>query len=230
MLENEIFKKAKPDLSKIKKYGFILVPHTDKNTAEFVFEKEFMNGEFKCIIKIDKNGGVSGKVYDTANGEEYLPLRKEYQTDGFSSNVRAEYENILKDILNNCFNQEYFISKQANRICDLIYQKYNVAPDFPWKGQKTASDAAVFRKEAGGKWFGLIMNVKKNKIIPEAKGNIDIINLKLENNKIQNLIKKEGFYPAYHMNKKYWITIALDDTLPDEEIMKYIIESFQNVK
>ena len=28
------------------------------------------------------------------------------------------------------------------------------------------------------------------------------------------------------MNKKYWLTIILDDTLPDEEIIKYINISY----
>jgi len=103
-------------------------------------------------------------------------------------------------------------------------------PDFPWKGQKNASDAGVFRKTPDGKWFGLIMNVKKDNVIKKAEGTFDIINLKLGETEIQQLIQQKGFYPAYHMNKQYWITILLDDTLEDKIIMKYIKKSYENIK
>ena len=56
---------------------------------------------------------------------------------------------------------------------------------------------------------------------------MEIINVKLEEEKIKQLLNKQGFYPAYHMNKKSWISIVLDDTINDDEIMDYINESYQ---
>ena len=53
------------------------------------------------------------------------------------------------------------------------------------------------------------------------------MNIKLLPEKITELLKRKGFYPAYHMNKKNWITIILDETLEDEEIMGYIRKSHQ---
>ena len=44
------------------------------------------------------------------------------------------------------------------------------------------------------------------------------------------MVKKEGFYPAYHMNKKSWLTIAFDETLLDGEIMEFVEKSYKNVK
>lgn len=32
--------------------------------------------------------------------------------------------------------------------------------------------------------------------------------------------------PAYHMNKRHWITIVLDGTMPDEEVKRFIEESY----
>ena len=77
--------------------------------------------------------------------------------------------------------------------------------------------------------FGIIMDINKNKIDKQNKL-IEIINVKLDNKVIEELIKKEGYYKAYHMNKKSWITIILDDTLKDEEIIKYIDESYNIIK
>ena len=33
--------------------------------------------------------------------------------------------------------------------------------------------------------------------------------------------------PGYHLNKKYWNSIILDGTVPEEEIKKMITESYQ---
>jgi predicted DNA-binding protein (MmcQ/YjbR family) len=35
-----------------------------------------------------------------------------------------------------------------------------------------------------------------------------------------------GIYPAWHMNKKNWITIVLDDTLSDEQLFGLVNQSF----
>ena len=70
------------------------------------------------------------------------------------------------------------------------------------------------------------MNINKNKLTDEDK-NIEIINLKLHTEDIEQLIQKEGCYLAYHMNKKHWITIILDDTLNDQDIIHYINLSYQ---
>ena len=71
------------------------------------------------------------------------------------------------------------------------------------------------------------MNLKRGKI--ENNDNIEkveVINLKLSEEKISQLLNKKGFYKAYHMNKKKWITIILDNTIEDEEIIAYIKESY----
>ena len=39
------------------------------------------------------------------------------------------------------------------------------------------------------------------------------------------LRKKEGIYPAYHMNKKSWITIVLDETVHDDVLFDLLAES-----
>lgn len=51
--------------------------------------------------------------------------------------------------------------------------------------------------------------------------------MKQDFQKIPDLLKKKGFYPAYHMNKKNWVTIILDDTLSDTEIMQYVKTSYR---
>lgn len=37
----------------------------------------------------------------------------------------------------------------------------------------------------------------------------------------------EGYFPAYHMNKTSWITVALDDSVPDDEVKLLLDMSFE---
>ena len=72
------------------------------------------------------------------------------------------------------------------------------------------------------------MNINISKIESGNK-EIEIINVKLNRDKIQKLLNKKGFYKAYHMNKIDWITIILNDTVSDLDIIELIDESYNLV-
>ena len=83
----------------------------------------------------------------------------------------------------------------------------------------------IFRNKKNNKWFGLITSVDISKI-DKGTGEVELLNIKLDEDKILQLVKKEGFYKAYHMNKKSWISIILNDTLNNKEIFELIDESY----
>ena len=214
-IEKDLFKRSIVCFSKLIDYGFI------KSKSIYIYEKEFLNNSFKAIILINKNGIITGKVIDLDSNEEYVGFRM--TTIGeFSSKVKEEYLKILRDIKMHCFEEKYFVSDQANRITKYLNDKYQSVPEFLWKDYKDG----VFRNLNNNKWYGIIMNIDLSKI-DDGTGEIEIINVKLERNRIIDLLKRKGFYQAYHMNKKDWITIILNDTLDDEVIEKLIDESYQ---
>ena len=93
-------------------------------------------------------------------------------------------------------------------------EKYNVKPEFLWDN----FEGGVFRNKKSNKWFGVIMNINKSKIIPKENGEVEVLNLKLDND-VEKYLKIKGIYPAYHMNKKNWMSIILDDTICDNKIL-----------
>lgn len=216
-IEEDIFQKYIPDIKKLIKYGF------KKNKTVYRYEKIFKNSEFKAVIEISKTGKISGMVYDIENNDEFLPLKVESQQGAFVGEVKEEYKNILTDIRDSCFSENYFMFPQANRITNLIISKYGDNPDFMWKN---FSDYGVFKNANNNKWYGIIMNINYSKLGLDNNKPVEIINIKLDKDKIQKLHEKQGFYPAWHMNKKSWITILLDETLQDDEIMSLIEESY----
>jgi len=217
-IENEVFKKVNIDIAKLTEYGF------KKKSDVYIYEKIFKDDEFKAIITVNSKGEISGNVFDIENNEEYLPLRVEYNQSAYAGIVKAAYIEILEDIRKNCSRPKYFIFPQSNRITDLIKEKYGNEPEFLWeKFQGTG----VFRNPKTKKWYLAILDVDRSKLQAGEKGLVEVVDIKLAPEKVQKLIMQEGFYPAYHMNKKSWITIVLDETLPDETIMKYIEESHE---
>ena len=189
-----------------------------KGKNGYTYSKLFMNDSFRADIFIDRTGLVFGKVFEIELGEEYTNFRIEHATGKFINLVRDEYVQIIKDIADNCYQKQYFLFAQSNRIANYVYNIYKVMPEFLW--EKTPN-CGVFRNSTNGKWFGIIMNVDKSKIIPQNSGLVDVLNVKLDD-EVLSLSNTPGIYPAYHMNKEKWVSIILDDTLSDEKIMDYI--------
>ncbi len=219
-IENEVFKNMKLNIKSLVDYGFI----KDENC--YKYSKTFMNDDFRADIIIDENGRVFGRIFDLNMNDEYSNFRNYNQVGEFVNKVRDEYKNILEDIARKCFTKELFKFEQANRIAKLIKDKYNDDAEFIWE---KFPNYGIFRNKSNRKWYALIMNIDRSKL-NDGTGEVEIINVKLGENKIKELLKRKGFYPSYHMNKKDWITIILDDTVKDDEIMNYIIESHKNIE
>ncbi len=213
-MEEEIFKRAKVNINKLLEYGF------KKSKDKYIYECDIDNS-FKTIICIDKNNKISGKVYDKEFNDEYLNFRT--NSEGlFSNEIRNKYKNILLDILDKCYIKNEFIFNQTNRVVKLIKDKYNINPEFLWNKDP---NCAVFRHKNNNKWFMIIMNIDYSKIDKDRKSKIEIFNIKLDD-KTEFYLNEKGIYECYHMNKKKWVSVVLNDTLNDNYIMELIDISY----
>ena len=216
MLEDEVFKKRKLDNDKLIPYGFI------KEDDIYKYSKLIMDDTFRVDITIDSNGNIIGKVYDLDGDYEYTNFRLENVKGDFVNRVKDEYIKVLESIANNCYTEEYFIYKQSNEVSNLIKEKYNVLPEFLWESNP---NYGIFRNESSNKWFAIIMNIDRNKLDFKMSGEVEVLNVKLDD-LVDTYLKKEGIYPAYHMSKKSWVSIILDNTLSNKEIMNLIDISY----
>ena len=216
MLEDEVFKKRKLNKDKLIPYGFILENNIYK------YSKLIMDDTFRVDITIDSKGNVIGRVYDLDGDYEYTNFRLENVKGDFVNRVKDEYLKVIEDIADNCFREEYFIYKQSNEISNLIQEKYNVLPEFLWESY---SNYGIFRNKSSNKWFAAIMNIDRSKLDYNESGEVEVINVKLDN-LVDTYLKKDAIYPAYHMSKKSWVSITLDNTLSNEEIMRLIDISY----
>ena len=219
---DNLFRKQTPVLSKLENFGF------KKLNGVYVLSRLFMNGDFRADITVTPGGSVTARVTDTATDEEYLPLNVESYTGEFVGKIRTEFSSILEDIRTCCFTEKTFISDQANRMTDIILEKYGESPDHPFKKEP---DCGVFRYPDNRKWYDLVMNIRKNLLTgkkqPPAPNDetVEIVNLKVKEEKINDLLKVTGIYPAYHMKKTSWISITLDGSVNDGLLTELIDES-----
>ena len=213
-IENEIFKRTICDFNKLQEYGFIF-------NKDYIFEKTILNNKFKAIVTITKSGKATGKIIDLEVNEEYTNIRTEMDGE-FVNKVREEYKKLLTDIKDKCFINKYFINDQTNRITEFINNKYSVNPEFLWEKYP---GCAIFRNKNNKKWFATIMNIDLSKI-DDGNGEVEIMNVKLDKDKVLELLNYKGYYKAYHSSKKEWISIILNDTLSDNVIKKLISESY----
>ena len=106
----------------------------------------------------------------------------------------------------------------------LILDNYNAEPEYPWMKYPRYE---VFRHRGNRKWFALILDVPKNKLgLPETDI-LDVVNFKCSPLLIGSLLDGKSFFPAYHMSKENWITVALDGSVSDEQIKTLLDWSYE---
>ena len=99
--------------------------------------------------------------------------------------------------------------------------------DFLW--EKSPKNA-VIRRKSSNKWYAVILIISKRKLNLDSDKIIEVINLHNSSEEIEKLIDNKRYFPAYHMNKKYWCTICLDGRIELEEIYKLIDISYELAK
>ncbi len=214
----KIFKNKKINSKKLVQFGFKF------DGIVYEYSQKILENQFELFIFIKNEDNIETKLIDCESKELYT-LHLFSDAEGtFVGRVREAYENILVDVAKKCCDDTYFIFPQSNRIAEWIKCEYGVLPEFLWE---KSPGCGVFRNQTSKKWFGIVMDIDKSKLDKGQKGLLEVLNIKLDKAEIQQLLLLKGFYPAYHMNKKSWITILLDETLSDEKILGLISKSYE---
>lgn len=210
LLENR-----KIDKKKLIAYGFL------KENNTFTYKKKIVNELFEVIITIGKE--KMAKVIDLAVGEEYILCDINVSGD-FVGEVRREYESILQDMVTRCSSPQVFGSRQANEVIRYLEEKYQDELEYLWK---SSPNNAIFRNKENKKWYGVFLTISKDKLGLGSDEKIEIIDLRYDREKIEEIIDYKNIYPGYHMNKKSWITILLNNCVSDKMLFELIDNSYK---
>ncbi len=110
------------------------------------------------------------------------------------------------------------------QIFDYAEEQYETTPEYLWMQYPSY---AVLRHRDNKKWYGVMMNVPKNKLGLPGTDTVDILDVKCEPMTIDFFRRLPGFFPGYHMNKTSWLSILLDGTVSDNHIRELLDMSFE---
>lgn len=214
---NKGFENKIIEYEKLLEYGFILKDN------KYILEKSINNNLFQVIVEISKDNSVS-KVVDLATKEEYILVDVSSSAGDFVGRVKAEYDNILNDIIEKCTTLNIFKSKQAKMIIQYVKEKYKDDLEYLWK---KFPNNVIWRNKRNNKWYGALLVVSENKLGISSDKVVEIIGLRYQKDKIKEVIDHNKILEGYHMNKNSWITIRLDESVEIEEIYKLIDNSYK---
>ena len=210
----EIFKSYQFNQEKARAYGFV------KNGEVWTYSCQILQGDFIMTVSITVDN-VSFQVFDQEMGDLYPQVHMESMTGSFVASVRKACLEILYQIRKACFDVQDFICPQTKRIMAQIQEKYGNQLEYLWE---KSPNTAVLRHEGNKKWYAVLMKISWDKLEKGREDLVEAVNLK--HDQVADLLSKKGIYPAFHMNKRYWISVALDDTLSDEEVLELIETSW----
>ena len=203
----EIFKSYQFNQENAHAYGFV------ENEEVWTHSFQILDGYFIMTVSVD-DGDLSFQVFDQETGDLYPQVHMESMRGTFVGSVRQACLAILYQIRKACFDAQDFICPQTKRIMDQVQEKYGNQLEYLWE---KSPDTAVLRHEGSQKWYAVLMRIPWDKLDKDREGLVEAVNLK--HDQVADLLSHKGIYPAFHMNKRYWISLALDDSLSDEDVL-----------
>lgn len=186
-----------------------------------------LNGQFQMMVTIDAAGAVSIRVLDADSREDYVLIHAPTASGAFVGSVINACEEKLNMIAERCFDIAVFRSEQAKQVIAYAEQAHQDHLEFLW--EKFAGNA-VFRRRDTEKWYAALLTVARAKLGLAEDGVVEILDLRGLPEEIEHLIDGKNYFPGYHMNKKHWYTICLDDSVPTRELCERIETSYSLAK
>ena len=180
------------------------------------FKKSILNNEFRVEIRVVVET-FEIEVYDNNFNEIYPLFSVDSAVGEVVTKVRNEVELILKEIFDLSDNTEVIY----NEIIKYIKKKYSSTMVKPFRSNPNIK-AFVTDKN---KWYALILDVEYNKLNKDSsiESKVKIINLKHNTDHIPKIIDERNIFPSYHMSKKHWISVVIDNNI-DLDYLKRLID------
>lgn len=213
-----IFQRKSVNFEKLIAFGFL------KKSDIYSYHTTLTGSDFTMTVNVTKQGEVTATVIDPAFNEPYTLHLVDSAVGSFVGSIKMEYEQLLTEIADKCFEPDVFKSQQAKEVIAYVKDKYGNELEYLW--QKFPNNAVV-RRQDNKKWYAVFLTVSRRKLGFDSDEMSEILDLRMTPEDIEKMVDGIKFLPGYHMNKKHWITICFDGTVSLEEICSLIDESYK---
>ena len=217
-MRNNVFRRRKVCVPKLSAYGFL------ENDGKYAYHTVLPGCGFSMVVEITRDGLVEAAVLDTETQEPYALHLTDGAVGGFVAGVKTEYEQVLADIAEKCFEPDIFKSPQTKAVIAYVRETYGDELEFLWT---KFPDNAVWRRKDTQKWYGAILTVSRRKLGLSSDEAAEIIDLRMEPEQMDVTVDNKKYFPGWHMNKRSWYTIILDGSVPEAEICRRINKSYR---
>ena len=216
----QILSDRRADPEKLKTYGF---RETD---GAYLYEQPLLSGAFTLRVRVCADG-ADACLIDAATDEPYTLFLVEDAQGSFIGEVRAAYCDALSAVAEACFAKTVFQSGYSERVIEHVRNAYGDELEFLW--EKSPKNA-ILRREDNRKWYAALLTISKSKLGAFPDEEIEVLDLRAAPEAIPDMVDGKRVFAGYHMNKKHWITLPLDGTLPAEEICAMLDTSYALAK
>ena len=193
---NYLIKNKSIDMGAAMQTGFV----KDANDSNAViYSHNLMNG-LVVIIRLTPNS-LDVDVFDSIFKEKYAPF---YGGHGGAA-IKSEVREIVEQALSKCA-QTVNLKMQ---IMQWLTSTYGTVPETPWEDYPSYY---TFKTEHTGKWYALFMDVPAKALSLSGDQMLNVVNVKANPDTVKSAVDKVHVFPAYHMNKKHWLTVLLNAT------------------
>ena len=177
---NVIFKNKTCNFEKLVDFGF------EKQQNKYSYKTLLPSSGFEMNVSITEQGEISAEVLDTDLNEPYTLHLASGAVGEFVGNIKAEYENILSDIADQCFEPDVFKTDLAKEIILYIRNTYGDELEYLWK---KFPDNAVVRRSDNKKWYAALLTVSRSKLGFESNETVEIIDLRMKPEEVEKIDK-----------------------------------------
>ncbi|GAB3130080.1 MmcQ/YjbR family DNA-binding protein [Novispirillum itersonii] len=101
--------------------------------------------------------------------------------------------------------------------------RYGSTPQYLWQA---SPDSGVLRHGTDGKWYAVFTPRPAHTLGLPGDARLDLLSVKAAPALIEMLRGSDGYHPAYHMNRKHWISLRLDGSVPRDQVLALLDGSF----
>lgn len=205
----------------IKTNADALLAHGFRHAAEkYVYECLLEDGAFLLHLTIDDH--LHDEVIDLQTNEPYSLYKLSSLSSGFAYAMKQNVESIIQGLFPELSNDNNpFALPCFQYLEEAMTKRFDEPTDNPFEDE----DIRIFRLKQNRKWYGIAMQIPANKLGFAGDNEILGLCVRVEKGYAEQYIDHKLVFPAYHMNKKNWVNLVLDDRLTQEETLDHLLRS-----
>ena len=111
------------------------------------------------------------------------------------------------------------------KVFTYVQRRYGSEIEYLWRRYP---NYAVFRHKDNQKWYGLVMDIPRNKVGLCGTETVDVLNIKTDSRQLADILRqRKGCFASFHTAGPKWVSVILDGSVAPDEIYGLIDMSYE---